>query len=91
MGNPKFSRLTNGFSKNVDNHRHIVALFFFYYNFCRTHSTLRTTPAMEAGLTDHIWSLDEMCATLPAQPPAAKRAERCMVLKALREETAQSC
>jgi hypothetical protein len=46
------------FQKKVNNH-HMVALFFFYYNFCRTHSTLRVTPAMEAGLTDHVWSLEE--------------------------------
>jgi hypothetical protein len=74
-------------SKKIDNHRHMVALFFFYYNFCRTHSTLRVTPAMEAGLTDHVWSLDEMCATLPAQASAAKRIDKSMVLKALGEKT----
>ena len=88
IGNRRFTRLTNGFSKKIDNHRHMVALFFFYYNFCRTHPTLRVTPAMEAELTDHVWSLEEMCATLPAQTPAAKRAERSMVLKALGEQTA---
>jgi IS1 family transposase len=84
-GNRRFTRLTYGFSKRIDNHRHMVALFFFYYNFCRIHSTLRVTPAMEAGLTDHAWSLEEMCATLPAQTPSAKRAERSMTLKALGE------
>jgi len=88
MGNRRFTRLTNGFSKKVDNHRHMIALFFFYYNFCRTHPTLRVTPAMESGLTDHIWSLEEMCATLPAQTSAAKRIDKGLILKALGERTA---
>jgi IS1 family transposase len=88
MGNRRFTRLTNAFSKKVDNHRHMVALFFFYYNFCRVHQTTRVTPAMEAGVSDHVWSLDEMCATIPAQTPAAKRAERSMVIRALGQETA---
>jgi hypothetical protein len=86
MGNRRFTRLTNGFSKKVDNHRHMVALFFFYYNFCRTHSTLRVTPAMEAGITDHVWSLEEMCATLPAQASATKRIDKGLILKALGEK-----
>jgi hypothetical protein len=51
-----------------------------------THSTLRVTPAMEAGLTDHVWSLEEMCATLPAQASAAKRIDKGLILKALGEE-----
>lgn len=55
----RFTRLTNGFSKKVENHAAAVALWFMYYNFCRVHQTLRVTPAMEAGLADHIWSLDE--------------------------------
>jgi hypothetical protein len=64
----------------------MVALFFFCYNFCRTHSTLRVTPAMEAGLTDHVWSLEEMCATLPAQSSAAKWIDKRLILKALGEQ-----
>jgi hypothetical protein len=60
MDNRRFTRLANGCSKKkVDSHGHMVALFFFYYNYGRTHSTLRVTPAMEAGLTDHVWSLEE--------------------------------
>jgi hypothetical protein len=55
----RFTRLTNAFSKKVDNHRHAVALYFVYYNFCRVHQTLRVTPAMESGLTDHVWSIQE--------------------------------
>jgi IS1 family transposase len=81
----RFARLTAGFSKKIDNHRHMVALFFFYYNFCRTNSTLRVTPAMEAGLTDHVWSLDEMCATLPTQASATKRIDKGLILKVLGE------
>jgi IS1 family transposase len=60
MGMRRFTRLTNGFSKKVDNHAHMVAIHFMYYNFARVHKTLRVTPAMEAGLSDHIWSLEEI-------------------------------
>jgi IS1 family transposase len=83
MGMRRFTRLTNGFSKKVENHRHMVALFFFYYNFCRVHSTLRVTPAMESGITDHIWGLEEMCELLPQPGKAAARIEKAMILKAL--------
>jgi IS1 family transposase len=60
MGMRRFTRLTNGFSKKVENHGHMVALYFMHFNFCRIHKTLRVTPAMEAGLTDHVWSLEEI-------------------------------
>jgi len=50
----RFTRLTNGFSKKFENHMHMVALYTMFYNFCRIHKTLRVTPAMEAGLTDHV-------------------------------------
>ena len=62
MGMRRFTRLTNAFSKKVDNHRHMIALYFLYYNFCRVHSTLRVTPAMEAGIADHVGSIEELCA-----------------------------
>lgn len=65
MSMRRFTRLTNGFSKKVENHGHAVALYFAYYNFCRVHQTLRVTPAMEAGLTDHVWSVEELIALLP--------------------------
>ena len=52
--------LTNGFSKKVENHEHAVALHFMHYNFCRIHQSLRVTPAMEAGISDHVWSLAEV-------------------------------
>ena len=60
MSMRRFTRLTNGFSKKLDNHGHAVALYYMHYNFCRVHKTLRVTPAMEAGLTDHVWSIEEI-------------------------------
>lgn len=56
----RFTRLTNAFSKKLRNLKAAVALHFAYYNFCRVHQSLRVTPAMAAGLTDHIWELDEL-------------------------------
>jgi IS1 family transposase len=56
----RFTRLTNAFSKKVENHAAAVALWFTYYNFCRVHQTLRVTPAMEAGISDHTWTIEEM-------------------------------
>ena len=60
MGMRRFTRLTNGFSKKIENHIYAVALFYMHYNFCRIHKTLRCTPAMEAGITNHIWTIEEM-------------------------------
>jgi IS1 family transposase len=62
MGMRRFTRLTNGFSKKVENHAHAVALHFMHYNFARIHKTLRVTPAMQAGVADHVWSLEEIVA-----------------------------
>jgi len=64
MGMRRFTRLTNAFSKKVENHEHMIALYFMYYNFCRVHQTLRVTPAMEAGIADHAWELPEIIALL---------------------------
>jgi IS1 family transposase len=72
MGMRRFTRLTNAFSRKVENHAHAVALHFMHYNFCRAHTTLTqahpkhypTTPAMAAGLTDHVWTVEEVCALL---------------------------
>ena len=58
----RLTRLTNAFSKKWENLRAAIALHFAYYNFCRVHSSLRVTPAMEAGLTDHVWELKELLA-----------------------------
>jgi len=60
----RFTRLTNAFSKKVENHEHMIALYFMHYNFCRIHQTLRVTPAMEAGISDHVWSLEEIIGLL---------------------------
>lgn len=68
----RFTRLTNAFSKKVENHAHSIALHFMYYNYCRVHKTLRVTPAMEAGLSDHVWSMEELAAIVP-MPEAQKR------------------
>jgi IS1 family transposase len=64
MGMRRFTRLTNGFSKKLENHGHAVALYFLHYNFCRVHKTLRVTPAMEAGIADHVWLLEELISLL---------------------------
>jgi hypothetical protein len=60
----RFTRLTNGFSKKVENHEHSVALHFMHYNFVRIHQTLRVTPAMEAGVTTRAWSIEDILALL---------------------------
>ena len=67
MSMRRFTRLTNGFSKKIENHGHAVALHFAYYNFCRIHKTLRVTPAMEAGIAHHVWSIEELVALLDAR------------------------
>lgn len=67
MGIRRFTRLTNAFSKKVENHAAAVALWFGYYNFCRIHQTLRVTPAMESGLSDHVWSIGELVGLLDVQ------------------------
>lgn len=60
MENRRFTRLTNAFSKRWENHRAALALYFAYYNFCRMHKTLRCTPAMAAGVVDHVWTLKDL-------------------------------
>jgi IS1 family transposase len=64
MNMRRFTRLTNAFSKKVDNLRYSVAIHFMHYNFCRVHQTLRVTPAMEAGVADHIWTVAELVSLL---------------------------
>jgi IS1 family transposase len=64
MNMRRFTRLTNAFSKKVENLSHAVALHFMYYNFCRIHRSLRVTPAMEAGITDHVWEIEQILALL---------------------------
>jgi hypothetical protein len=60
MSMRRFTRLTNAFSKKIENHAAAVALHFMHYNFARIHQTLRVTPAMAAGVTDHVWVMGEI-------------------------------
>ena len=62
MSMRRFTRLTNAFSKKLQKHAHAVALHFMWYAFERVHKTLRITPAMAAGVSDHVWSLEEVAA-----------------------------
>jgi hypothetical protein len=62
MSMRRFTRLTNAFSKKVDNHKAAIALHYMHYNFTRIHKSLRVTPAMEAGISDHVWELSEIAA-----------------------------
>ncbi len=67
MSMKRFARLSNGFSKKVENHEHMLALHYMNYNFCRIHQTLRCTPAMAAAVTDHVWSLEELVGLLDSE------------------------
>jgi hypothetical protein len=60
MGMRRFTRLTNGFSKKAENHAHMTAIFFTYYNFCRIHMTTKTTPAIAAGVTTKCWEISDL-------------------------------
>lgn len=60
MGMRRFTRLTNGFSKKLENHIAAIAIHYMHYNYCRIHQTLRVTPAMESGLANHVWSIEEL-------------------------------
>ena len=72
MQQRRFTRLTNAFSKKLENHEAAVALYVAHYNLCRVHETLRVTPAMQLGVTDHIWSIGELVdAALDGMTPAA--------------------
>ena len=64
MSMRQFTRLMNAFSKKVENHEHAIAIHYMYYNFCRIHQSLRVTPAMEAGISDHVWSIEEIVSLL---------------------------
>jgi IS1 family transposase len=65
MSMRRFTRLTNGFSRKLENHMAAVSLYFLFYNFARVHQTLRVTPAMAVGIADHVWSVEEIVALLP--------------------------
>ncbi len=66
MGTRRLTRLTNAHSKKWENHDAMLGLHFAWYNFCRVHSTIRTTPAVEQGLTDHVWAIEELLAEVAA-------------------------
>lgn len=69
----RFTRLTNAFSKKVENHMHMVAIYTVWYNFIRIHKTLRVTPAMAAGVTDRLWSMEEVAELIEAAAPKPGR------------------
>jgi hypothetical protein len=60
MGMRRFTRLTNAFSKKLENHMHAVSFYFMVYNFVKIHKSIKTTPAMEAGVTDFLWSMEDI-------------------------------
>jgi len=72
MGMRRFTRLTNAFSKKLENHFHALSLYFMYYNFVRIHKSLRVTPAMKAGVTDHLWEMEDIDSLIP-EPKSSKR------------------
>lgn len=72
MGNRRFTRLTNAFSKKVDNHLHMLSLYFCHYNFCRIHKSLRVTPAMESGISETVRDIKWIVGLIDANAPAPK-------------------
>jgi IS1 family transposase len=74
MSNRRFTRLTNAFSKKVENHEHMLALVFCFYNFCRIHKTLRCTPAMQAGISTRVWEIADIVALIDSEDVASQAA-----------------
>lgn len=81
MGMRRFTRLTDAFSKKIENHSHALALYFVHYNWIRIHSTLRVTPAMAAGLTDRLWSWEEFIAIIDMAEEKALLGKRQAMLQ----------
>lgn len=73
MGNRRFTRLTNAFSKKIDNHLHMLSLYFVHYNFCRIHKSLRVTPAMEAGISDVVRDMEWIVGLIDQRAPKPKK------------------
>jgi IS1 family transposase len=65
----RFTRLTNAFSKKLENHMHAISLYFMFYNFCKIHNSLRVTPAMAAGISDTLWEIFDIVALIPEEAP----------------------
>ena len=94
MANRRYTRLTNGFSKTLPNHKAAVALYVAHYNLCRVHETLRTTPCMALGVTTHVWSIAELIdaalaapmtpSTPPAPPTTLRPGRRPLQLRVIR-------
>lgn len=74
MGMRRFTRLTNAFSKKLENHVHALSLYFMFYNFVRIHKTLKVTPAMQAGLSDTLWSMEDIDALVSNPEPKSRGA-----------------
>src|SRR5215472_5289476 len=72
MSMRRFTRLTNAFSKKLENHAHMVALYALWYNFVRVHKTLRVSPAMAAGIAQHLWSMEDVARLAEPQAPAKR-------------------
>ena len=73
MSMRQYTRLTNDFSKRIDNHCHALALYFVWYNFVRIHTSLRVTPAMAAGVTDRLWEMKDIVALIDANEQQPKK------------------
>jgi IS1 family transposase len=82
MGNRRFTRLTNAFSKKIDNHIYMLSLYFAYYNFCRIHKTLRVTPAMAAGISDTVRDMDWIVGLIDAVAPKPNRPAKYLTARA---------
>ena len=76
MASRRFTRLTNGFSKKLENHAAAIGLYVAHYNFCRVHEATRVTPAMSLGLTDHPWSIGELLDAALGYEPSIPRVRR---------------
>lgn len=70
----RFTRLTNAFSKKLENHMHAISLYFMFYNFCKIHKSLRVTPAMEAGISEKLWEISDIVALIPEEAPKKRGA-----------------
>jgi hypothetical protein len=73
MSMRRFTRLTNAFSKKIENHEYALAIYFTHYNFVRIHHSLRVSPAMAAGISDKLWSMEDLVAMIEAREPAPKK------------------